>query len=67
MADADFGHRVPFMFLDDTRSKFLSQFGRTYQSAGEGSLNDTFSRTLSSQMVNMRPPSLLLLDHRFWL
>jgi vesicle-associated membrane protein 7 len=50
MADADFGHRVPFMFLDDTRSKFLSQFGRTYQSAGEGSLNDTFSRTLSSQM-----------------
>ncbi|KAL6061318.1 Vesicle-associated membrane protein 711 [Balamuthia mandrillaris] len=51
MADADSGHRIPFSFLEDIRSRFTSQFGRAgYQTATENSLDDAFSRTLQQQM-----------------
>jgi hypothetical protein len=51
MADANAGHRVPFLFLDDVRTKFLTQFGRAYQNARENGLDDAFSRTIREQMA----------------
>jgi hypothetical protein len=56
MADANSGHRVPYMFLDDVRTKFLSQFGRSFTNAREGGLDDAFSRTIREQMARQPSP-----------
>jgi len=50
MAHSSAGSRVPFAFLQDIQSRFLSQFGRSFQSASENSLDDAFARTLYQQM-----------------
>jgi len=50
MADADAGSRIPFAYLQDIQSRFLSQFGKSYATASENSLDDAFARTLDQQM-----------------
>eukprot|EP01088_Endostelium_zonatum_P001992 TRINITY_DN12413_c0_g1_i1.p1 TRINITY_DN12413_c0_g1~~TRINITY_DN12413_c0_g1_i1.p1 ORF type:complete len:225 (+),score=26.46 TRINITY_DN12413_c0_g1_i1:70-744(+) len=50
MADSESGHRVPFSFLEDVRTIFVSQLRNSYKSAGELGLNDVFSRTLKDRM-----------------
>jgi vesicle-associated membrane protein 7 len=51
MADDSFGRRVPFAFLQDLKTKFLSDYGkdRALHSPPYG-LNE-FSRVIAKQMV----------------
>eukprot|EP01087_Luapelamoeba_hula_P015872 TRINITY_DN4800_c0_g1_i1.p1 TRINITY_DN4800_c0_g1~~TRINITY_DN4800_c0_g1_i1.p1 ORF type:complete len:273 (+),score=55.09 TRINITY_DN4800_c0_g1_i1:42-860(+) len=50
MADEEAGSRIPFAFLQDIQQKFLTQFGRSYLTAGEGVFDDAFARTIDQQM-----------------
>jgi len=50
MADSDAGSRIPFAYLQDIQTRFLSQFGKSYATAGENALDDAFARTLDQQM-----------------
>ena len=50
LADREFGRTRPFSFLEDIRNRFLSQYGRRWQSAKPMEMNSDFARVLSRQM-----------------
>lgn len=50
MADAAFGRRVPFAFLDDTQMRFMKTYGKLAAAAPAYAMNDEFSRVLAQQM-----------------
>ena len=49
--------RVPFAFLDDVKSKFISMYGDKAQTAIAFSLNKEFSKILKTQMEFFNSPS----------
>tara|TARA_A100001015_G_C14938292_1_gene691428 strand:- start:698 stop:1369 length:672 start_codon:yes stop_codon:yes gene_type:complete len=49
--------RVPFAFLDDIKSKFVSMYGDKAQTAIAFSMNKEFSKTLKKQMEFFNSPS----------
>lgn len=51
MADDSFGRRIPFIFLQDLKERFLSSYGKTRAlEAPPYGLNE-FSRVIEKQMV----------------
>lgn len=51
MADDSFGRRIPFIFLQDLKEKFLSTYGKNRAlEAPPYGLNE-FSRVIEKQMV----------------
>ncbi|XP_072964432.1 vesicle-associated membrane protein 714 [Typha angustifolia] len=50
MANDTFGRRVPFLYLEDIRMRFLKNYGRIASSALAYAMNDEFSRVLHQQM-----------------
>lgn len=50
VADAQFGRRIPFAFLDDIQMRFLKTYGRIAQTALAYAMNDEFSRVLAQQL-----------------
>ncbi|GJP84658.1 hypothetical protein CLOP_g14704 [Closterium sp. NIES-67] len=50
MADAPFGRRVPFAYLEDVHMRFMKTYGRVAGTALAYAMNDEFSRVLAAQM-----------------
>lgn len=50
MADAEFGRRLPFAFLEDIAQRFFSTYGDRGMQALAYGMNEDFSRVLSRQM-----------------
>ncbi|CAI7857185.1 unnamed protein product, partial [Closterium sp. NIES-54] len=50
MADAPFGRRVPFAYLEDVHMRFMKTYGRVAATALAYAMNDEFSRVLAAQM-----------------
>eukprot|EP00475_Leptophrys_vorax_P018371 TRINITY_DN2509_c0_g4_i1.p1 TRINITY_DN2509_c0_g4~~TRINITY_DN2509_c0_g4_i1.p1 ORF type:complete len:146 (+),score=17.26 TRINITY_DN2509_c0_g4_i1:366-803(+) len=50
MADAPFGRRVPFAYLEDIHMRFIKTYGRVAATAPAYAMNDEFSRVLAGQM-----------------
>mmetsp|Transcript_19263 Transcript_19263/g.45040 ORF Transcript_19263/g.45040 Transcript_19263/m.45040 type:complete len:219 (-) Transcript_19263:216-872(-) len=50
MADEEFGRRIPFMFLDDVKSRFNATYGDRGRTALAYAMNEDFSRVLMKQM-----------------
>lgn len=50
MADAPFGRRIPFAFLDDIQMRFSKTYAKVVATAPAYAMNDEFSRVLSQQM-----------------
>ena len=51
MADKDFGHRIPYSFMNEVKEKFLSQ-NPTWQTARELQYGD-FSKELGRLIVKL--------------
>jgi vesicle-associated membrane protein 7 len=51
MAYESFGRRIPFAFLDNIKSRFLSSYGENAKNAMAYGMNADFSRVLQIQMV----------------
>lgn len=50
MADADFGMRIPFAFLEDIKNRFRATYGDRGKTAIAYGMNTDFSRVLQNQM-----------------
>jgi vesicle-associated membrane protein 7 len=50
MSEKDFGNRIPFLFLDDIKSRFHQSYGDKAENALPFSLNGDFGRVLRRQM-----------------
>eukprot|EP00897_Mesotaenium_endlicherianum_P006344 jgi/Mesen1/5738/ME000029S05050 len=50
MADAHFGRRVPFAYLEDVQMRFMRTYARTAPTALAYAMNDEFARVLAQQM-----------------
>eukprot|EP00002_Diphylleia_rotans_P017554 TRINITY_DN3407_c0_g4_i1.p1 TRINITY_DN3407_c0_g4~~TRINITY_DN3407_c0_g4_i1.p1 ORF type:complete len:219 (-),score=60.15 TRINITY_DN3407_c0_g4_i1:110-766(-) len=50
LADEEFGRRIPFLFLEDIKSRFKAQYGDRGKSAIAFGMNEEFSRVLQRQM-----------------
>eukprot|EP00300_Choanocystis_sp_HF-7_P019153 c20251_g1_i1.p1 GENE.c20251_g1_i1~~c20251_g1_i1.p1 ORF type:complete len:226 (+),score=41.85 c20251_g1_i1:2-679(+) len=50
MAEAAFGRRMPFSFLEDIKTRFRKLYGDRVQTALAYAMNEDFSRTLQKQM-----------------
>ena len=51
MAEAAFGRRLPFSFLEDIKLRFRKLYGDRVQTALAYAMNEDFSRVLQKQMV----------------
>jgi vesicle-associated membrane protein 7 len=51
MADESFGRRIPYAFLDNIKSRFLSTYGDHANTAVAYGMNADFQRVLKIQMV----------------
>jgi len=50
MADEEFGRRIPFMYLEDLKSRFKSAYGDRGKSALAFGMNEDFSRVMKNLM-----------------
>eukprot|EP00026_Physarum_polycephalum_P012468 Phypoly_transcript_12779.p1 GENE.Phypoly_transcript_12779~~Phypoly_transcript_12779.p1 ORF type:complete len:275 (+),score=49.74 Phypoly_transcript_12779:171-995(+) len=50
MADESFGRRIPYAFLDNIKSRFLSSYGENAKTAMAYGMNADFARVLQIQM-----------------
>jgi len=50
MADEEFGRRVPFMYLEDLKSRFKSAYGDRGKTALAFGMNEDFSRVMKNLM-----------------
>lgn len=50
MADAQFGRRLPYAFLEDAAARFAKSYPRTAHTALAYAMNDEFARVLAQQM-----------------
>lgn len=57
MADEKFRRRLPFLFLEDIRSRFEATYGDDIRTMIAFAANKEFSRVLAQQMVRPRPAS----------
>lgn len=58
MADEEFKRRVPFAFLEDIKSRFLTTYGERAHTAIAFAMNEEFQHVLRRQMdyYNSNPP-----------
>jgi hypothetical protein len=52
MADDDLKRRVPFLFLEDLRARFLATYGDRGKTAIAFAMNDEFQHVVRTQMVS---------------
>jgi vesicle-associated membrane protein 7 len=51
MTDNTIGRKVPFVFLEDVKTKFKQMYAGRWEGASAYAFNDEFSRILKKQMV----------------